>query len=144
MEKILSKASGSERFSFLDGFSGYNQVLVQESDWYKTTFTDKWGTYAYWKIPFGITNAGDTFQNAREMDFKGVLERFVLIHLDDITIYWKHATNHFDHLKQVFIKCKEYGVSLNPRKCMFSTDQGKFLGYIMSRNFLKIVLKRVE
>ena len=61
MEQILSKVSGSERFSFLDGFSGYNQVLVQESNKYKRTFTTKWGTYANGKMPFGLTNAGATF-----------------------------------------------------------------------------------
>ena len=52
MEQILSKVSGLERFSFLDGFSSYNQVLVKESDRYKTAFTTKWGTYAYFNMPF--------------------------------------------------------------------------------------------
>lgn len=61
MKKILSKVSGSEIFSFLDGFSGYNQVLFYESNRYKTTFTTKWGTYVYRKMPFGLTNEGATF-----------------------------------------------------------------------------------
>lgn len=74
MEEILSKVSCSQRFSFLDGFSSYNQVLVQELDRYKTTFTTKWGTYAYCKMLFGLTNASATFQKAMEMDIKGVLE----------------------------------------------------------------------
>ena len=78
-EQILSKVSGSERFSFLDGFSGYNQVLVKESNTYKTSFTTKWGTYAYCKIPFGLTNEGTTFQKEMEMTFKDVLENFVLL-----------------------------------------------------------------
>ena len=54
MEQILSKVSGSKRCSFLDGFSSYNQVIVQESDQYKKTFTTKWGTYAYCKMPFRL------------------------------------------------------------------------------------------
>ena len=53
MEFFLSKVSGSERFSFLDGFSSYNQVLVKESNRYKTAFTTKWGTYAYSKMSLG-------------------------------------------------------------------------------------------
>ena len=61
MEQILSRVSSSERFSFLDEFLGYNQVLVKEVDRYKTTFTTKWGTYSYNKMPFGITNVGVTF-----------------------------------------------------------------------------------
>ena len=74
MEQNFSKVSGLERFSFLDGFSSYNQVLLKESDRYKTAFTTKWGTYAYCKMPFGLANAGVTFQKEMEMAFKGVLE----------------------------------------------------------------------
>jgi hypothetical protein len=47
--------------SLLDGFSGYNQVLVSKEDRLKTTFRTKWGTYAYDKMPFGLINAGATF-----------------------------------------------------------------------------------
>ena len=99
MEKILSKVNGSRRFSFLDGFSGYNQVLVKESDRYKTAFTTKWGTYAYCKIPFGLTNAGAAFQKAMEMAFKNLIDKFVLVYLDDITVYSKNVEDHFDHLR---------------------------------------------
>jgi hypothetical protein len=56
MEQILQLVSGSEMFSLLDGFSGYNQVLVAELDRLKTTFRTKWGTYAYRRIPFGLVN----------------------------------------------------------------------------------------
>lgn len=69
----MSKVSGSKRFSFLDGFSSYNQVLVQEVDRYKTTFTTKWGNYAYRKMLIGLTNIGATFYKAMEMDFKSIL-----------------------------------------------------------------------
>ena len=99
MEKILSKVSGSRRFSFLDRFSGYNQVLVKESDRYKTTFTTKWVTYAYCKMPFGLTNAGATFQKAMEMAFKKLIHRFFLVYLDDIIVYPKNVEDHFDHLR---------------------------------------------
>jgi hypothetical protein len=99
MEQILSKVNGSKRFSFLDGFSGYNQVLVKESDRYKTTFTTKWGTYAYFKMPFELTNAGATFQKAMEMAFKKMIDKFVLVYLDDIIVYSKNVEDHFDHLR---------------------------------------------
>jgi hypothetical protein len=66
MEQILQQVSGSERLSLLDGFSGYNQVLMSPPDQLKTTFCTPWGTYAYRKMPFGLINASATFQ--REMD----------------------------------------------------------------------------
>ena len=61
MEQILQSVSGSAMLSLLDGFSGYNQVLVSKEDRLKTTFRTKWGTYAYDKMPFGLINAGATF-----------------------------------------------------------------------------------
>eukprot|EP00253_Pinus_taeda_P034992 PITA_34992 len=69
MEHILQCIFGSEMLSLLDGFSGYNQVLVSHGDWLKTTFNTKWGTYTYCKMPFGLINAGATFQRAMDIDF---------------------------------------------------------------------------
>lgn len=66
MERILQCISWFEMLSLLYGFSGYNQVLVSDGDQLKTAFHTKWGTYAYGKIPFGLTNVGATFQ--RDMD----------------------------------------------------------------------------
>ena len=60
--------------SFLDGFSGYNQVLVHPDDQLKTTFRTKWGTYAYQKMHFDLINAGATFQRAMDITFKGLVK----------------------------------------------------------------------
>ena len=69
MEQILQEVAGSELMSLLDGFSGYNQVLVHPDDQLKTIFRIKWGTYAYRKIPFGLINSGSTFQRAMDIAF---------------------------------------------------------------------------
>src|SRR5271156_3663020 len=61
MEAMLHKVTGCELLSMMDGFSGYNQVLVKESEKYKTAFTTPWGTYVYIRMPFGLINAGATF-----------------------------------------------------------------------------------
>ena len=82
-------------------------------------------------MSFGLTNMGATFQKVMEKAFKSMLERFVLIYMDDITIYSKCVADNLDHLKKVFIKSREYDVSLNPKKCVFATDQGKLLGHIV-------------
>ena len=73
MEQLLQMVSGSEMFSLLDGFSSYNQVLVAEEDILKTTFRTKWGTFAYRRMPFGLINAGATFQRAMDIDFHGLI-----------------------------------------------------------------------
>ena len=61
MEQIQQMVSLFELFSLLDGFSGYNQVLVVEEYRLKTTFRTKWGTFTYRRMPFGLINAGATF-----------------------------------------------------------------------------------
>ena len=75
--------------SLLDGFFGYNQVLVHLDDQLKTTFKTKWGTYAYQNMPFGLINNGATFQRAMDIAFKGLVNKSVVIYVDDITVYSK-------------------------------------------------------
>ena len=62
MEHILQRVTGASRISMIDGFSGYNQISILPEDREKTTFTTPWGTFMYAKIPFGLMNAGETFQ----------------------------------------------------------------------------------
>ena len=69
MDHILRIVVGSKRISPLDGFSGYNQVLVLPSDQHKTAFTTPWGTFMYVKIPLDLMNAGATFQRAMDIAF---------------------------------------------------------------------------
>ena len=79
MERILQMVSGSELFSLLDGFSGYNQELVAEQDRLKTTFHTKWGTFAYRRMPFGLINVGATFQRDMEITFQGLIGHCVVV-----------------------------------------------------------------
>ena len=99
MEQILQKVSGAQMLSLLDGFSGYNQVLVSHANQLKTTFRTPWGTYAYRKMPFGLINAGATFQRAMDIAFRGLIGKFVVIYLDDITVFSKNRTDHITHLR---------------------------------------------
>ena len=61
MDHILQRVVGASRISLLDGFSGFNQILVHPHDQEKTAFTTPWGTFKYAKMPFGLKNAGATF-----------------------------------------------------------------------------------
>ena len=64
MDHILQRVVSSKIISLLDGYSGYNQILVHPDDQLKTTFTTPWATFMYVKMPFGLMNAGATFQRA--------------------------------------------------------------------------------
>ena len=87
MDHILQRVVGSKRMFLLDGFSGYNQVLVHPDDQHKTAFTTPWGTFMYVKMLFGLMNAGATFQRAMGIVFSEEIGLFIVIYLDDITVY---------------------------------------------------------
>ena len=124
---------GSELFSLLVGFPGDNQVLVVEEDRLKTTFRTKWGAFAYRRIPFGLINVGATFQRAMDIAFRGMIGHSVVVYLDDVTIFSKKKEEHAFHLKQIFERCQKYGISLNPKKCVFIVTEGKLLGQLISK-----------
>lgn len=97
-------------FSLLDGFSGYNEVLVAEEVRLKATFQTKWGTFSYHRMPFGSINAKTTFQRAMDVVFKGPINKCVEIYLDDVTIYSRKISNCMQHLTQIFECCHTYGI----------------------------------
>ena len=74
-------------FSLLDGFFGYNQVLVSHNDQLSTSFRTPWEIYAYRKMPFSLINVGFTFQREMDIAFRGLTNECVVVYLDDFTIY---------------------------------------------------------
>jgi hypothetical protein len=144
MEHILQRVTGASRMSMIDDFSGYNQISVLPEDREKTPFTTPWGTFMYAKMPFGLMNAGETFQRAMDITFIGERDKFVVIYLDDITIFSMIDKEHCHHLRKVFQKCRKFGLSLNPKKSLFTMKEGKLLGHIVSTKGVKIDPNRVE
>ena len=96
MDFVLQRVTGAHRLSMVDGFSGYNQVAMEKEDQKKTAFTMPWGTFMYARTPFGLMNAGATFQRAMDIAFVG--DNFVVVYLDDVTIFSKSDEEHLQHL----------------------------------------------
>eukprot|EP00253_Pinus_taeda_P016514 PITA_16514 len=138
MEHLLQKVLGARVMSFLDEFSGYNQIVVHLEYQEKIAFTTPWGTFMYSKMPFGLMNVGATFQRAMDIEFVGDKDKFVLIYLDDITTFSSSHKDHLHHLKKMFLKCRQFGVSVNPKKSQFSLEEGKLLGHIFSAEGVNI------
>ena len=61
IDLLIDNTAGYEMLSFMDGFSGYNQIRLAEEDQDKTSFTTPWGTYCYVVMPFGLKNDGATY-----------------------------------------------------------------------------------
>jgi hypothetical protein len=134
MDHVLEKVVGANKISMIDGFSGYNQIVVNEDDREKTALTTPWGNFAYDKIDFGLMNGGATFQRAMNISFVSERDRFVVIYLDDLTIFSNSDVEHLVHLRKTFDKCRKFGLSLNPKKSHFSMEEGKLLGHIVSKD----------
>ena len=79
METLLQRVTRSGMMSMLDGFFGYNQVLVNKEDQHKNTFTTPWGTYKFLRIPFVFLNASATFQRAMDFSFKELIGKIIEI-----------------------------------------------------------------
>ena len=115
---------------------------MEKEDQKKTAFTTPWGTFMYARMPFSLMNAGATFQRAMDIAFVG--DTFVVVYLDDVTIFSKSDEEHLQHLQKAFMKCRNFGLSLNPKKALFSLEEGKLLGHIVSKEGVKIDPARVE
>jgi hypothetical protein len=87
MDHVLEKVVGANRMSTIDYFSGHIQIVVHEDDREKIAFTTLWGTFMYDKIPFGLMNAGDTFQRAMDIVFVSERDKFVIIYLNDLMVF---------------------------------------------------------
>ena len=98
----------------------------------------------YVKMPFGLMNDGATFQRAMDIAFSEELGFFIIIYLDDATVFSKIDEEHLEHLRKVFEKCRKFGISLNPKKTLFGLQEGKILRHIISEEGINIYPKRIE
>ena len=95
-------------------------------------------------MPFGVINVVATFQRTMDISFKGLITRYVVVYLDDITIYSKNQDDHIPHLKEIFEWCQRYEISLNPKKIIFSIEEGTLLGFVISPDGITIDPRRIE
>lgn len=94
-------------------------------------------------MPFGLINARATFQHVTNIVVIREKEKFIVIYLDDMTMYSTYDMDHMKHIRMTFVKCHKYGLSLNPNKSYFSMEEGKLLGHIVSKHDVKIDPERV-
>ena len=73
--------------------------MVNEEDQLKTSFTTKWGTFSYRRMPFGLINVGATFQREMDEAFKGLINKCIVIYIDDLTVFSKDQSTHIANLR---------------------------------------------
>ena len=125
-------------------FFGYNQLLVANEHHLKVKLQTKWGTFVDDKMPFELINAGAIFQQSMDIAFRGLINKSIVVYLNDITIYSKNREDHVPHLKVIFERCRRYEISLNPKKSIFSIEERTFLGFVISPKGITIHSRRIE
>ena len=131
MDQLLERISGNPVYCFLDGYSGYFQIEIAAEDQERTTFTCPFGTYAYRRMPFGLCNAPATFQRCMLSIFSDLVERIMVVYMDDITIYGRTFKECLINLEIVLHGCIEKNLVLNWEKCHFMVNHGIVLGHII-------------
>jgi len=118
--------------SFLDAYSGYNQISMHPRDKEKTTFMTADANYYYEVMPFGLKNAGATYQHLMDKIFKGLIGRAVEVYVDNIVVKSDSFDQHLKDLDEVFKALRGVNMKLNPEKYTFGVEGGKFLGFMLT------------
>ena len=79
-----------------------------------------------------------------DIAFHSLIGRSVVLYLDNVTIFSKKREEHTFHLKQIFERCRKYGISLIPSKCVFAVIEGKLLGHVVSKKWISINPERIK
>uniref|UniRef100_A0A2N9HHU0 Uncharacterized protein n=1 Tax=Fagus sylvatica TaxID=28930 RepID=A0A2N9HHU0_FAGSY len=133
IDQLVDSTAGHKLLTFMDAFSGYNQIVMDESDQEKTSFITSRGLFCYKVMPFGLKNAGATYQRLMNRMFHDQIGRNVEVYVDDMLVKSKEEDGHLDDLRETFQTLRKYQMKLNPSKCAFGVYSGKFLGFMVSQ-----------
>jgi hypothetical protein len=143
IDQIVDSIAGWETLSFLDAYSGYHQITMKEYDKLVTSFITPFGMYCYTTMPFGLRNAGATYQRCMNHVFGEHIGRTVEAYVDDIVIKTRQASNLLSDLEITFRCLRAKGVKLNLEKCVFEVPQGMLLGFIVSERGIEANPKKI-
>ncbi|GJV82399.1 reverse transcriptase domain-containing protein [Tanacetum coccineum] len=116
---------------FLDAYKGYHQIQMAKDDEEKTAFHTSQGVYCYTKMPFGLKNAGATYQRLVDNAFEGQVGRNLEVYVDDLVIKSHTEDELVRDIVETFRALRKINMKLNPKKYTFGATEGMFLGYLI-------------
>ena len=132
IDLIVDATADHELLSFMDAFSDYNQISMDPVDQEKTLFITGQRTYYYRVMPFGLKNAGATYQRLVNRMFQKQIGTTMEVYIDDMLVKSTAAELHIAHLSEAFQILREYNMKLNQAKCAFGVSARKFLGFLVN------------
>nr|GEZ75776.1 reverse transcriptase domain-containing protein [Tanacetum cinerariifolium] len=122
---------------FLDAYKGYHQIQLAAADEEKTAFHTGQGVYCYTKMPFGLKNAGATYQRLMDKAFESQMGRNIEVYMDDLVVKSHTEAETMRDIKETFQALHKINMKLNPKKCSFGLAEGVFLGYVITPEGIK-------
>ena len=144
IDQLVDSIAGHKLLTFMDAFSGYNQIKMDEEDQEKTAFITSQGLYCYKVMSFGLKNAGATYQRLVNRMFNKQIGRNMEVYVNDMLVKSIEELAHLDDLKETFTSLKQYQMKLNPSKCVFGIASGKFLGFMVSQRGIEVNPEKVQ
>ena len=144
IQECLDQLGRASHLATLDLTSGYWQIRMADEDIPKTAFNTRYGKYEFLVMPFGLTNAPATFQTLVNNILRPFLDKFVVVYLDDITIYSNSFTEHMQHIKQVLKVLRQHQLYAQPYKCKFNQVEIQFYGHIVGNGLIRVMENKVE
>jgi ribonuclease HI len=144
IDSMVDATAGHEMLTFMDASSGFQQIQMEPSDQEDTAFMTPTGIYCYIAMPFGLRNAGATYQRLVNMMFKDQLGDTMEVYIDDMVVKSKKAETHLQDLATAFSILDQYNMKLNPSKCHFGVEAGKFLGYMVTKRGIEASPEQIQ
>ena len=142
LQDFTIQLEGKNIFSKVDLVRAYNQVPMNASDIAKTAIVTPFGLFEFKRMPFGLKNAAQTFQRLMDNVLRDC--SFAYVYLDDILVASSSVDEHRQHLRQLFRKLADYGLVVNPQKCVLGQSSLEFLGHYVTSAGVQPLQSRVE
>ncbi|XP_019181978.1 PREDICTED: uncharacterized protein LOC109177132 [Ipomoea nil] len=144
IDQLVDETAGSALLSFMDAFRGYHQIFMHLTDEEKTAFLTLDRVYCYRVMPFGLKNAGATYTRMVARLFQNLLGKSMAAYVDDMLVKSREEGKHAGDLADCFQVMIRYNLRLNPKKCAFAVQGGKFLGYMVTKRGIEPNPEKVQ
>lgn len=144
IDQLVDTTAGHELLSFMDFFSGYNQILMFPLNQEKMSFITHQRNYCYQVMSFGLKNAEATYQRLVNKLFKNLIDKNIELYMDDMIVKSVKAVDHVANLRESFLVLKENEMKLNLEKSIFELKSGKYLGFIVSQRKIEANPDKVQ